>query len=395
MTKSLPPEPSFKFLKLEAKSILKAHRNRDPAVCTLLRRLHHLANPSDLQILDTPIGLQEVQFALSMEYGFKNWTELKKYVANEEMKMVKYDNLTMPTYSTTLMSVIKGVADYYQIPLSDPMLYGLSGHAFVINIHRDICPSGPYIWNHSGFFRLVKNLGIATEELGFFDPSSSSAKRAHAEEKLRLAIDAKFPCSFCNMEHQLIKGYDQDGLLLLRPWPDCGTEEMTPSRITFGSWRELKEVHACFYIHEKVSAIDAKQALRESLQYAVDLFTTSAEFGWGDYGMGTEAYAKWIAGVPKFSAEHGNWWNAMVWSECRKMASAFFAEIAVKYPQLAGECVQLTGLYGNISEALFKVGDKQMNPQEKVILLETALQKELEAVELIKAILNVLAEPAT
>jgi len=71
------------------------------------------------------------------------------------------------------MSVIKGVADYYQIPLSDPMLYGLSGHAFVINIHRDICPSGPYIWNHAEFFRLVKNLGIATEELGFFDPSSN------------------------------------------------------------------------------------------------------------------------------------------------------------------------------------------------------------------------------
>lgn len=49
-----------------------------------------------------------------------------------------------------------------------------------------------------------------------------------------------------------------------------------------------------------------------NLQYAVDLFTKSAELGWVDYGMGTEAYAKWIAGVPKFSAEHGNW--GMPWS---------------------------------------------------------------------------------
>lgn len=77
------------------------------------------------------------------------------------------------------------------------------------------------------------------------------------------------------------------------------------------------------------------------------------------------------------------------------MASAFFTEIAVKYPQLAGECAQLTVLYTTISHALFTVGDKTMAPQKKVILLETALRKELEAVELIKAILNFWAEPTT
>jgi len=72
----------------------------------------------------------------------------------------------------------------------------------------------------------------------------------------------------------------------------------------------LKEVHACFYIHEKVSPIDEKQVLRESLQYAVDLFTKPAEFGWGDYGMGTEAYAKWIAGVPN-TATGGIPWSGV------------------------------------------------------------------------------------
>ena len=40
MTKSLPPTPSVKFLKLEAKNVLKAHRNGDTSCLEVLRHLH-------------------------------------------------------------------------------------------------------------------------------------------------------------------------------------------------------------------------------------------------------------------------------------------------------------------------------------------------------------------
>ncbi|MFA6717151.1 MAG: DUF1835 domain-containing protein [Victivallaceae bacterium] len=80
MTKSLPPKPSVKFLKLEAKSILKAHKNSDFSCCEILRHLHRLKGKSDREILAGQTSLQEVQFALAMDYGFKSWVDLKKYV---------------------------------------------------------------------------------------------------------------------------------------------------------------------------------------------------------------------------------------------------------------------------------------------------------------------------
>lgn len=83
MTKSLPPKPSVKFLKLEAKSILKAHKQNNGACCEILRHLHQFKKKKDREILDAQVVLHEVQFALAMEYGFKNWAELKKFVLSK------------------------------------------------------------------------------------------------------------------------------------------------------------------------------------------------------------------------------------------------------------------------------------------------------------------------
>lgn len=83
MTKSLPPKPSVKFLKLEAKSILKAHKNGDASCCETLRHLNQFKGKPDAEILNTKTALQEIQFALAVEYGFKKWTELTKYAAGK------------------------------------------------------------------------------------------------------------------------------------------------------------------------------------------------------------------------------------------------------------------------------------------------------------------------
>ncbi|MCK4981881.1 MAG: DUF1835 domain-containing protein, partial [Victivallaceae bacterium] len=84
MTKSLPPKPSVKFLKLEAKSVLKAHKQGDSSCCEILRHLHQFKGKSDQEILNAQTSLQEVQFALAMDYSFKNWSDLNKYVLGKE-----------------------------------------------------------------------------------------------------------------------------------------------------------------------------------------------------------------------------------------------------------------------------------------------------------------------
>jgi hypothetical protein len=60
----------------EAKSLLKAHRRGDAEACQVLQNLRRFADARDEQILATEVRLTEVQFALSMEYGFATWAEL-------------------------------------------------------------------------------------------------------------------------------------------------------------------------------------------------------------------------------------------------------------------------------------------------------------------------------
>jgi len=80
MTSQLPTDPSLKHLRLQAKNILKAFSRGDSSCCGVLRHLHQFKDKPDVRILANEVSLAEVQFALAIEYGFKNWAELKKYV---------------------------------------------------------------------------------------------------------------------------------------------------------------------------------------------------------------------------------------------------------------------------------------------------------------------------
>ena len=80
----------------------------------------------------------------------------------------KLKNLVQPPLNTTMMGVLKGVSDYHGLNLSEPMIYGLSGHAFLINIHVELCPSGPYCWKWENAKTLIQNMGMRMTDLGFF-----------------------------------------------------------------------------------------------------------------------------------------------------------------------------------------------------------------------------------
>lgn len=79
MTRQLPSNPSLAQLRKQAKDILKVQKNSGASCCAILRNMRQFKDKPDEDILKTDLGLQEVQFALAMEYGFKNWVELKKH----------------------------------------------------------------------------------------------------------------------------------------------------------------------------------------------------------------------------------------------------------------------------------------------------------------------------
>jgi hypothetical protein len=298
------------------------------------------------------------------------------------------DNLKQPPLNTTMMGVIKGAADYHGLDLDGPMIFGLSGHAFLINIHTELCPSGPYCWKRENAVPLLENLGLRMTDLGFFGTGTAAEDRAEVEHKLRDALDKGIPCSLLNMENQIISGYDEAGLLCAQPWPSM---DITPERLTFGTWAEFGEqFHATFYTLEMVEPVDLGKAILASLDYAVDLWRNPGNHTSEAYGVGPAAYDNWVAAVPESGASHGNWWNATVWSECRHMAADYFATIGAGNPGVADLCAELRDAYVQIAENLGKASDKEMDPDAKIALLKKTKQLETAAIEKVEKLAEAL-----
>ena len=61
------------------------------------------------------------------------------------------------------MGCLSGCTRYLGIPATDSWIYGATGHAFIINISRDSCPSGPTAWKTQPLFHLGRNIGYTPD----------------------------------------------------------------------------------------------------------------------------------------------------------------------------------------------------------------------------------------
>jgi len=277
------------------------------------------------------------------------------------------------------MGVLKGVADFYGIDISDEWLFGGSGHALLINIHEELCPSGPYCWNPETFYKLVKNLGIEIKYLGFYSSKSTLEERRNVERILRKNIDEGVPCSLLNMENQLISGYDETHFLVEQPWPKLDFPPSTIFSLEFEIWRELKdEFHVSFFEFKKTEKACDEKVVQDSLIAALDMVRNSDNWRLEHYYVGLQAYDAWIEAVKRgFGTTHGNWWNGTVWKECRQMASSFFSEIASKYEdKISKEASKLSDRYMEVAMLLDKARQKELDDEEKIDILLKARKAE-------------------
>lgn len=76
----LPAKPNLRYLQEQAKDLLKLHRQSNAAVCAVLRLHHRFTQIPDPDILAARVSLQEVQHALALDYGLKDWHALKAHV---------------------------------------------------------------------------------------------------------------------------------------------------------------------------------------------------------------------------------------------------------------------------------------------------------------------------
>jgi hypothetical protein len=274
--------------------------------------------------------------------------------------MKKLDGLFWKPMWVSHLGCIKGCLDYLGIEMSDDWLFGGTGHAFVINVHEKVCPSGPTAWMTGPMSGLAVNLGYELD--GVFstrsDPGDGEAA-ARAWDFARESIDAGLPCYGWELaipEFYVIYGYDETGYYFSGPMSDQGPMPKP--------WEHLGRsdigIVELYSVQGTGRAGDA-ETVRSALEFALRHAEGPGEWIFPGYASGLAAYDLWTRALEENTAGgHGMAYNTAVWHECREHAAGFLREAAERlggrfgrvFREPAGRYSEVAGLLGEV-EALF------------------------------------------
>lgn len=312
----------------------------------------------------------------------------------EAFSIMEIAGLTQTAHAATLMGCVEGAARYFEHAYSTPMLYGLSGHAFMINIHDEICPSGPYVWKTERFFALLADLGIAVTGEFPVTRDTPEAERRVIETEVMRRLDAGELCIIGYLEYQLIGGYDDEGFTVLRPWNGQAPTEI--ARIAFSTWEPCLKDEGWVYlttVAKRSPAVDVQGAAKNAISFARDVRRTPEELALSGYHVGDAAYAAWLAAVENgHGGSHGHWWNATVWAESRRHAAGFFRELKdISHDgHILHLCEELAHVYTKVADSLSAAADRELAAAEKTGLLTEAREAENVAERMIAELAEVL-----
>ncbi|MDP6438003.1 MAG: hypothetical protein QGH74_00035 [Candidatus Brocadiia bacterium] len=239
---------------------------------------------------------------------------------------VELDGLRWRPRWVSHLGCLKGCLDYLGTDMSWAWLYGGTGHAFVINIHEVVCPSGPTAWNTEMLRRLAPNLGYRTSSVfGFKGEGDFASKQQEAWDLVRRSLDDNVPCYGWELsvpEYYAIHGYDDAGYYFSGPGCDEGAGPKP--------WRELGDSEIDVVAIHSVRACepaDDEKAVRDALEAVLKHARSPAEWIFPKYKSGPAGFDLWAEALDGGTAHaFGHPYNAAVWDECRSYAPAFLAE---------------------------------------------------------------------
>ena len=284
----------------------------------------------------------------------------------EPLTIMQFSKLEQGGLATTLMGCLRGASDFFDLDWSTPKLFGYSSHAFLLNVHKELCPSSPYVWKHDAFYRALRGLGIRRSASICLEKGAGAEAIRGAEERVRSHLDQGKLCILDYLEHQLVAGYDSKGFQFLLPWKgSCGAELPV---LSFGSWSEALEAEGWVqftFLEKEEDRPEEASLLPAALAAALRARSAPEELELPGYRAGDAAWEAWIVGVSRgLGSSHGHWWNGTVWEECRSMAADFFVEVEplARGPRAAGLCRELSALYRDCAARLGAAKDKAAAP---------------------------------
>ena len=243
---------------------------------------------------------------------------------------------------TTHIGCIKGCVDHLDLDISLQWIFGGTGHAFVMNIHEELCPSGPTAWKCVMLYELAPNLGYKTDGVLSFKEGGGCTEWDEAPEAAwnftRKKLDENIPVYAWEMkvpEYYCVHGYDETGYYYNgcladdgegpKPWQELGQTEIGLIDVT--------AVHPG-------EAASPEKVVKEAFEKVLWFATNPEGFVFPKYASGLKAYDNWMKfldGSVEYREDHthGIGYNSEVWSECRKYAVDFLYEAKNKIGQHA------------------------------------------------------------
>jgi hypothetical protein len=287
-----------------------------------------------------------------------------------------FDSLRWEPRWVTHLGCIKGCLNYLNRPVSDAWLYGVTGHAFVLNICGDLCPSGPTDWDTGMFEQLGNNAGYVLDGIfGWKGKEDLAQLQEQAWKHVRNALDNDLPCYGWELdipEFYIIYGYDNTGYYISGPGCDDGKGPVP--------WQNLgtSEIGVVKVLSMRPTRLpDDRKAVREALTYALEHGLKPEKYTDPHCFGGIQGYDAWIRSVEKgIAAAFGLAYNTAVWSECRKFAVAFLREARERLydTNLNSFFDMATTLFETVSQNLDSV--KQAYPFDPELTMDPILLTE-------------------
>lgn len=278
--------------------------------------------------------------------------------------------LMAPAASVSWVAVTAEVLRSRKLKCDCTDVAGMSGYAFVVNVHPTLCPSGPTAFDLSVLVEGTEALGLEVELAAIGRAGTAEDRDAMEQlfERVREEIDAGRACVVWGAtsvpEFAIVYGYDQRSYLV-RSFRSCrpGRNRPLGPRDSPEEPVPLDRLQApgCiagFFFGEPVRA-EPHRPIRAALSRAVRLLRGEHACLDPAYAHGAAAFAAWAAALDSGRAQPaGNRYNAACYQELQGWAAAFVGRLAKQNPSAAGELSVASGEFECSAQNLARLGKR-------------------------------------